>query len=791
MTLSAINATQIQVVFNKAVDKSTAEDESNYELNGTAVTASGLFGGAGTTATLQADGKTVIIEAGTTALKKNVSFTLTVKNVQDTNYQEVEEFSKVITGADTTAPAIDAVEAAAGANGTQSVTVKFNEPVHLGLGSAVYSIDGVAAAGAINGSDNSKVDLTTTQVLEAGKTYTVVVSGISDGENQATVLTKTFTVAGDVDAPAVVEVKQKYNSIAVKFDKEISATALAALTAGATDDFSVVKMGDATQYATAIGLDPEDASGKTVLVDLSVPGVYGNSSSTSVSFTLKNVEDVNGNKMADYTASVNLVKDEVKPTLVSSKLNTSNNQEIILEFSEPVTDPNMVANLQIISKKYASDVSATYIGGAGAGADVLVKADGTPTVLTQSKFVKVTLTAPLAEGSYEITIPANATADVVGNVQNTAQKFTVNVSASADTDKPTVASVTAAVSAANKNEIVVTFSEKVTLADATNLNNYLLNGAALPAGTIILNTTATPANQTEFTIILPRDAVSADTTTATLTITGVKDAAGNVMNQHLEPGIALDDTKQPTLVSAKATAKDTLVITFSEDVNVADQAGNDVVITDGTNTVNIDLGAVTVTDVNKVVTITDASIDMTDIDFSKAELSIVADAFEDENNNTNGIAAVSKAKVEDKFAQAFDAIALTDQGATGNGASLGIELDDTSINRASDKLSKVYIYISKSTGAGDDLATVKDVEDSGLNPVITITASNVSQYIGGAKVLPATVTKLSDGSSIATVFNGGNEGDAVDIYVITEDVYGNKAILVDTEFDADIIDISN
>ncbi|MFD2370567.1 hypothetical protein ACFSO0_11545 [Brevibacillus sp. GCM10020057] len=774
----AINATQVQVVFGTKVKKSVAEDESNYLVNGTALTASALFGGAGSTATLQEDGKTVILEANTVALANDISFTLTVQNIVDENYAAIPKTNKVVTGSDNTAPTVSTVTASAGASGTKSVKVKFSEPMHLG-NIGTYSVNGQPAVAALSGTDNTVVNLTTSQTLVPGTEYTLQVSGVSDSEgNINTSESKTFTVSTSAVAPTITSVTQKYGFIAVTFDQPISSDSLNDLSVGvnnATDDVTLTKMGSGTPYVTVIGLDPEDSTNKTVLITVANT-VYGSGTTASAELKIKNIYDVYGNKMADYTQTISLTKDTTKPTLVSATLDRTNKQDVILEFSEPVQLPVITNEITALNTTTATDVSSSYT--TNVGVQVLVDESGDPVAagVNQSKFVKLPLEAALAAGSYQFSVPAGLIQDVVGN-SNAAFNFNLTADAASDTTRPVVtlkASPAAAV-VNGKNTIQVEFDEEVRLADATNLNNYILNGAALPAGTVITNVSATPTDYDKFLITLPADAVTADVTNATLIVSNIRDVAGNAVAtttlNDFNTGATVDlaDTKLPTIVSAEATADDTLVLTFSEPVVANGDGTGAAELNIGSVAINLD--AETVSSVGNKVTITLAAGGLGAVDFSSDTLTVTAGAFQDKAATANGIDAIVAADdlaVTDKFADVTGgSVATTDNGAvsdTDNISEIAVNITAPT-NAAVDTVTKYHVYIADAGAA--DLTTVEDVE-ANLTKLVTWTASKA----GSAQVIPATAgLTLSDGTAVAG-FNG-----SVDTYIVVEDDKGNKALI--------------
>ena len=623
--------------------------------------------------------------------------------------------------------------------------------------------------------------------MTAGSTYTLTVTGLTDGINSATLLTQDFTVVSDTAGPAVTSVQQVGSNLEVKFDKKVSATNFTSLTTGtsASSDISLTKQGDGTAYITAApSLDPIDTSNKTVLFPI-VATVYGSKDTASVLFTLKNIEDTNGNKMAAYSQSLTLNKDKEKPTLASSVLDTSDNKTIYLTFSESVSDPNLTqaTAITIVENNTAVDVSATYLAGAAAGDDILAKSDWTavPGGVTSSKYVKLVLPVALkASKNYTITIPGSKVSDVAGNKMNSVS-FDVTTTAAADSTKPVVSKNAAAIAVVGgKNVIKIDWSENVVLDDARNLSNYVLNGSSLPAGTVITNISASSTDSDSFAITLPADGVTADAANADLLVTGIKDKNGNVVVPTTlsawNAGLDLADTKKPTLVSAKASGNTKLELTFSEPValvadTVVGAGGYEITVTDGTTTANIDLDGDAVVYLGNTATITLAGDNFGDVDFTKAELTVAAGAVTDKANTPNALTAIAVTDdkvVTDEFVDvAGGVVATTDNAGAGNNfTEISVDITPTT-NNAVDRIVKYEIYIAPATVT--DYTKVSDVEKY-LTKLATFLPADAA---GGAKALTTAAGEyLSDGTTAIATFAAN-----VDTYVVAIDELGNKGLI--------------
>ncbi|TCX56384.1 hypothetical protein C1I38_02420 [Dehalobacter sp. 12DCB1] len=788
VSATAINASQVQVVFNKAVTKLSAESVANYTVNGTAFAASAVFGGVGSIAKLSTDGKTVTLEARTTFLANNTSFELKITGITDTDYKAIAPAYKTVTGNDVTAPSIDSVTSSAGTAGTKNVVVTLSEPVFLGTPGA-YKINGVNAVATIDAVFKNKVNLVAASTLAAGSSNTLTVSGLSDGINAAAQLTQTFTVTSDTAAPKVASVTQAGGTLKVVFDKEISNTNFTALTLGvnSVSDISLSKQGDATAYiTTAPALDAMDLTNKTVV--LTVGGtIYGSASTTTAVLTLKNIEDVNGNKMEAYSSSITLTKDVVKPTLVSSVLDASDNTTIYLTFSEEVTDPNFAGTITVIDKSTATDVSGAK---STPVTEIITKSDWTavPGGITLSKYVKLSLEAALVAGkSYTITLPGLTVTDAALNKMDSVS-FEVTAATASDAVKPVPSKGVSAIAVVSgKNVIDVSWSENVQLADAINTANYVLNGSALPAGTVITNTSGTAGDTNRFSITLPAAGVTADAAVADLLITGIKDIAGNATLPTTlsawNAGLDLVDTKKPTVVSAKATANNKLEITFSEPVNIVTlgAATNEIRLTDDNDATSktFNAGVDTVAYLGNTATLTFAAGQVfggLNWTAGAVELVIDAGAVVDRSAGAlaiDAVAATHNIAVTDKFVDVVGGSVLVTDGVVSDDetfAEINVAITAPT-NTLKDRIVKYEVYIAPASVA--DYTTVANVELY-LSKLATILPA-ANGAVAAQDLTAAAGNFLSDGTTLVATLAGVD----LDIYVVAIDEAGNKALISD------------
>ena len=215
-SVSAINATQVEVKFNKTVDKATAEDEVNYKVNSAAVTS-------GTTAVLSEDKKSVILTFPASVNK--TSFDLNVKNIKTEDKEvTVAEFTGVVTVNDTVAPTVTKSEFKS--NGDLEIT--FSEP--LKVATPIVRVDGKPVSGSVLG---SKVVVTASALTTAGvtvnggQTVSVYVANVKDTvDNEAALYNGTVTKTSDSTKPSITSVSQVgQNQLKVVFSEALGASA--------------------------------------------------------------------------------------------------------------------------------------------------------------------------------------------------------------------------------------------------------------------------------------------------------------------------------------------------------------------------------------------------------------------------------------------------------------------------------------------------------------------------------------------------------------------------------------
>lgn len=550
--VSAINLKQVEVKFNTEVDEDTAEDVANYFVDNSALVV-------GTDAAeLQADGKTVIITLDT-ALTDGNSYTVKVDGVEDTEGNEITSDSFAVTAGDVVAPSVQTVEYKGG-----KVVVSFDEYLDttVPVANLTFRVNGQPVTPSY-GADGKSVEATVS--LDSSTQASVYLAKAQDlNSNEMALYSTTFTTPGaDTVKPSVASVEQ----VAQNKVRIVLSEALDAGDELATGDIKLLK--GATVYTNgtnnvslAVAKNTTvDATGKTydLTIDMDTTDATSDNifagTSTSETFSLLMdaavVSDPSGNENNAFTTSITLNKDTAGPAFVASKV-TDNKQQFQLEFDENLT-LNSTSGIIVTDSE---GVRYSVVTGAGE-----TEVNGTDNTVLNLDVV--TGAGTLDDGTYSIYIPAGALSDALGNTTSVVATNVI-VSSTADDVKPT-ANVTNTVGATN--EFTVAYSEEVT-SSALNLNNYKLDGVALPSGTQIYFTNA---SKDTVEIILPSNSVNIGAvgvgTNAVLTVSDVADTSGNVIETN-STTVEIEDNTAASLQGAQLLG-DTLELTFSEDLDAA------------------------------------------------------------------------------------------------------------------------------------------------------------------------------------------------------------------------------
>jgi len=546
-SVKGLNAKELEVKFNTAVDVKDAEMTTKYAITGVAIT----------NAKVSEDGMTVILT--TDKELKLTNDKVTVKPIKTKADAKVltEEFNKLLTFADTTSVSVNSVEA----KGTTAV-ITFDEPVQS---------EGTVS---LNGTELSKDRYTlsgktlTINGLTAEQTYKVDIVGATDfANNIANPIAVNFTVAkADVDSSKpTVSTAVNGTEITFDFSEELMKQNLDGN--ATTEEYAKVTVGSTVFYLTDANI--KDATDKTVFT-IDAKTALGTETFINTNIKVEGQKDLAGNAGDAFEFNAILTKDITPATLVSASTkmlvaddvnSTTDVDALYLTFSEPVTvDGNLTLKTQNGISYTTGKVTAVK---ADAGFDV----DGNGKIEDAEKnTVKVDIDLD-SNSTYTFELASKAVTDLAGNVS--ADTITINVTtgtfeAKPETTTDSLVFGTTPVVVTDNNVFTVEYAADVT-ATATAVANYTLGGKELPAGTQLQFVDGT--KKVRFT--LPEGSITANGSYV-LEAKNVVDTKGNTLkNGKATTQVTLKENVAP--VASKVTVVNSKTFTVDFSKSIADQ----------------------------------------------------------------------------------------------------------------------------------------------------------------------------------------------------------------------------
>ncbi|WBF55953.1 S-layer homology domain-containing protein [Lysinibacillus sp. JK80] len=546
--VKGLNAKELEVKFNTAVDAKDAAITTKYAVEGVAIT----------NAVVSEDGMTV-----TLTTDKEVKLTngkVTVKPIKTKADAKVltEEFNKLITFADTTPVSVNSVEA----KGTTAV-ITFDEPVQsegtISLNGTELSKDRYTLSG-------KKLTITG---LTAEQSYKVDIVGATDfANNIANPIAVNFTVLkADVDnSKPTVSTAVNGTEITFDFSEELMKQNLN--TDAETKEYAKVTVGSTVFYLT--DADIKDTEDKTVFT-IDAKSALGTATFINTNIKVEGQKDLAGNAGDAFEFNAILSKDLTPATLVSAATKmlvaddvnaTTDVDALYLTFSEPVKVEGKLTVKTQNGIAYTTGKETAVKADAGFDVDGNGKIEG-----AEKNTVKVDIDLD-SNSTYTFELSAKAVTDLAGNV--TADTVTFNVTTGvfeATPETPTDSLVFGAtpVVVTDNNVFTVEYAKDVT-ATATNAANYTLGGKELPAGTQLQFVDGT--KKVRFT--LPEGSITANGNYV-LEASNVVDTKGNTLKGgKVTTQVALKENIVPVATKVTAVDSKTFTVDFSE--NIADQA---------------------------------------------------------------------------------------------------------------------------------------------------------------------------------------------------------------------------
>lgn len=543
-SVKAINATQVEVKFTKAVDEDSLFDADGDLIAGTvALTSIDGMGGVTLSGSLSEDGKTLTVTASSALSKR---YNVVVNNLVATDKTALTKYDEIVNfAADITAPTVVSTTKIS----ASTYKVKFSEPMST-LGTVSYTLADGSSANVTNnfaGGPKTEVIFTLDAGIAAGKIITTSFIGALDqASNLLTPTPATVTfVKGALDGvvPTVASITQTdAKKFVVKFSEELLVNP------------TVVIAGNTIVSYTK---DDTDPTKYTVLVTNVLNG--------ATTVAISGLVDLSGETATATSRVFSFVKDIAIPTVVSSAVSvdaTDRMEYLEITFNKDVV---LASNTITATGSYVKD----YVTTTGLSYSPAVAYKTT----TNKKVVRVALadiTAASTKGAiYTLDLAlANVTSQagiLAANAKATFTRGEDGIAANAEV----LAAPTVAPNANNNNKVNVTFTGAVDGASATNTANYLIGGA------VVESVSLQPLyGGTQVAVLNLKAGSNTFTGVRNIKVSNVKAlGSSKVMVPYTVNNVVLKENVAPTVTSAKLTSTNTITLTFSE--TVTNGSGND------------------------------------------------------------------------------------------------------------------------------------------------------------------------------------------------------------------------
>lgn len=294
---------EMLVTFSEVMDRSSAENLSNYTVENDVVILS---------ADLSDSGKSVLLK--TTDIYSGDFYRLTVQNVCDVAGNSINRYREAFDGAreDSQGPSITSVRS----ENNKTITVTFNERVDVSEAEDIgnYDIDELSVIDA-KLDESGKIVTLTTEVQNSSTIYKLIVSNIEDTWGN-TMYRKEFGFVADNSRPTAVVVAISNNEVQINFTKKMDKESAE----------------DMYNYSINNDLDVEDAlldeTGRIVTLITS-----DQTPSKLYTLTITQVEDAWGNRINTTTGKFGGMAVDTRALSYTAK---SSGNGIVITFSKRV-----------------------------------------------------------------------------------------------------------------------------------------------------------------------------------------------------------------------------------------------------------------------------------------------------------------------------------------------------------------------------------------------------------------------------------------------------------------------
>ncbi|MFZ5967012.1 MAG: S-layer homology domain-containing protein [Bacillota bacterium] len=569
--VTAIDAQNILVKFNRPVTSGNGTNGAENIANYTVTPAVSVI-----SARLNDDRSSVLLTLDT-AMTNETAYTIRVgKDIKDTDgkvLSTLTDYTTYIFFSDHTAPTVlDMSSTEVG-----SIKIGFSERLSSKPDVIILNGQTVDPSNILFMAGSDFVTILKDGIpgnIELGKSYPIYISGAKDliGNTmdlfQGTVNYSIIAEAPDVDSITAID----ENTLEIVFTEELLGADKLGGNNAALMGLVVKKNNIPLEQVTATSVDGKIFRIHLPKSDNVLYDATKNETAVPLLVSVDNYKDLANHVGNPVTQTVTVTKDTVGPALLDAAYSFSDG-EFIFTFDEglaALTDTTaLAAGITLINNTTGvrTDLSEASIKPIASGdTKLIIKNTGDGGL-------------GLAAGFYTFSFAQGLVKDMALNDGNTNTAFQTSVtipSGAADLAKPVVLSIASPA----KDTITVTFNEAVkgglVSGSATDPDNYKLNGAALPANTMItLNTEKNIA-----TITMPSGSID-NTETKILSIADVQDLAGNQIDPANKT-VYLTDSTSPILEAAVYdSTTGAVVLSFSEQVhgaNVTSPVAGDFVV---------------------------------------------------------------------------------------------------------------------------------------------------------------------------------------------------------------------
>ncbi len=557
-SVKALNLKQIQVVFNKTVDKSVVEKIEYFNAFNSGSSTDLASGGS---VALQADGKTAIVTLGSNFNNGTVA-KVVVKTIATYTNDSVAV-------ADTTVPTVAGVTV----TGPQTITVEYSEPIK-GINSAEYTIDNgnyIVTNAVANGSN--KVDVTVGVNFTNGE-HSLRINGtnVSDYADYKVISrTINFTVAADTTAPVATVKSVSPTEVKVTFNKPVTNVKEANVLFRHTYNSNLYELAGNNAKVTVNSSTEITIDWSAMPIPLGANKLYIAYSSD----TGAKIQDLWGNKLEALSLELAVSMDTVKPAVTEVKFVDASTLKVI--FSKKVEEASAETASNFIVKDSAGKVVTL-------NTPVLGGADVNEVTLTTS-----TANA-LGGGSYTVEVKNVKDTALVPNVMD-AYNATLNIN---DTVRPTLGTAKHLIDSSDANHkkatVYIPFSEVMDAATLVKANfmKVVNNGTAAVLGDN--DTLTVAADKKSVTIVIDNGTTAV--TDINVVIGAVRDAAGN----GLAAFAANADPEADAIAIEKveAIAKKQIKVTYDGRLSAVTAAGYSLIANGADTGINLSVAGHTV-----------------------------------------------------------------------------------------------------------------------------------------------------------------------------------------------------